>query len=419
MASGEETNPTRRPRAPTITIDTSADSNTGDSAVPRRSLGSPTDLTASPTTLTADMPQPSQASTSSKPELQTANSFDSRDSRPQSPHNVSSPVAARTNNRSLNYLEVPNNQRSRQNSVDSEDGSRSYTSSQGDTTVLGTTSWQGDKSEKGGHDDHDKIMNDPDALKPDAGREADFQVENNPFAFNPGQLTKMFNPKSLAAYYAMGGLKGIEKGLRSNRDTGLSIDEKHIDKTITFEEATSKSSKLANEGVETPQTPVARRNTAGTSHGDESFSDRKRVFKDNRIPEKKGKSFLQLLWITYNDKVLILLSIAAVVSLAIGIYETVSPEGQGVEWIEGVAIIVAIVIVVFVGSLNDWQKERQFAKLNKKKSDRLVKVIRSGKTIELSVFDILSGDVVHLEPGDLLPVDGILIQGFDVKCDES
>ncbi|KAI1843540.1 hypothetical protein JX265_014129, partial [Neoarthrinium moseri] len=45
--------------------------------------------------------------------------------------------------------------------------------------------------------------------------------------------------------------------------------------------------------------------------------------------------------------------------------------------------------------------------------------IRSGKTIELSVFDILSGDVVHLEPGDLLPVDGILIQGFDVKCDES
>ncbi|KAI1839354.1 hypothetical protein JX266_014435, partial [Neoarthrinium moseri] len=250
---------------PTITIETNTDLNAVDNAAPPRSLASTTDPSTSPTTLTVDMPQPSQAPTSSKPKLLAANSSGSKDSRTQSPHSVSSSVAARKSNRSLNYLEVPNNQRLRQSSVDSEDGSRSYTSSQGDTTVLGTTSWQGDKSEKGGHDEHDKIMNDPDALKPDAGREADFQVENNPFAFNPGQLTKMFNPTSLAAYYAMGGLKGIEKGLRSNRDTGLSIDEKHIDKTITFEEATSKSSKLANEGVETPQTPVARRNTAGTS----------------------------------------------------------------------------------------------------------------------------------------------------------
>lgn len=29
------------------------------------------------------------------------------------------------------------------------------------------------------------------------------------------------------------------------------------------------------------------------------------------------------------------------------------------------------------------------------------------------------GDVVHLEPGDVIPVDGILIDGFNVKCDES
>lgn len=41
---------------------------------------------------------------------------------------------------------------------------------------------------------------------------------------------------------------------------------------------------------------------------------------------------------------------------------------------EGVAIIVAIVVVVLVGSLNDWQKERQFQVLNAKKEDRTVKV---------------------------------------------
>lgn len=130
------------------------------------------------------------------------------------------------------------------------------------------------------------------------------------------------------------------------------------------------------------------------------------------------------MWITYNDKVLILLSIAAVVSLAIGIYQSVedakNPGGEApIEWVEGVAIMVAIIIVVIVGSLNDWQKERQFVKLNKKKEDRYCKVVRSGKTIELSVYDILVGDVVLLEPGDIIPVDGIFIDGHNLKCDES
>lgn len=53
----------------------------------------------------------------------------------------------------------------------------------------------------------------------------------------------------------------------------------------------------------------------------------------------------------------------------------------------GVAIMVAVIIVVVVGSMNDWQKERQFKKLNEKKEDRTVKVIRSGaeKVVNIKV----------------------------------
>lgn len=72
----------------------------------------------------------------------------------------------------------------------------------------------------------------------------------------------------------------------------------------------------------------------------------------NRLPEKKSKSLLELAWLAYNDKVLILLTIAAVVSLALGLYQTFgTPHEPGearVEWVEGVAIIVAILIVVIV-----------------------------------------------------------------------
>jgi P-type Ca2+ transporter type 2C len=64
---------------------------------------------------------------------------------------------------------------------------------------------------------------------------------------------------------------------------------------------------------------------------------------------------------------LILLSIAAVVSLALGFYQSFRPEATDkVEWVEGVAILVAITIVTVVQAVNDYQKERQFAKLNLK-----------------------------------------------------
>lgn len=71
--------------------------------------------------------------------------------------------------------------------------------------------------------------------------------------------------------------------------------------------------------------------------------------------------------------------LAAVISLALGLFQdfgTARPPGEApVDWVEGVAIMVAVAIVVFVGSLNNWQKERQFAALDDKKKERGIKVI--------------------------------------------
>lgn len=92
---------------------------------------------------------------------------------------------------------------------------------------------------------------------------------------------------------------------------------------------------------------------------------------------------------------------------------------QPVDWVEGCAIVVPIVIVVLVTAINDWQKEAAFAKLNAKKKQRDIKVTRSGKTVMISIYDVLAGDIIHFEPGDIIPVDEIFIDGSDVKCDES
>lgn len=197
-----------------------------------------------------------------------------------------------------------------------------------------------------------------DALNPDPRNEKDFQVENNKFAFSPGQLNKMQNPKSLAAFQALGGLRGLERGLRTDLTSGLSIDETHLEGLVSFDEATSpEKCPEKQQPTQTLETP--------TADAESQFYDRLRVFSQNRLPARKSTGFLKLLWMAYNDKIIILLTIAAIVSLSLGIYETTS-SGSGVDWIEGVAICVAILIVTIVTAANDWQKERQFAKLNKR-----------------------------------------------------
>jgi len=129
------------------------------------------------------------------------------------------------------------------------------------------------------------------------------------------------------------------------------------------------------------------------------------------------------MWLALKDKVLILLSFAAIISLALGFFQDFGPgrdpDEPPVDWVEGVAIIVAIIIVVMVGSLNDWQKERQFKVLNEKKEERGVKVIRNGIETVIDIKEVLVGDVAILEPGEILPCDGVFLSGHNVKCDES
>ncbi|KAJ3316157.1 hypothetical protein HDU93_004579, partial [Gonapodya sp. JEL0774] len=86
---------------------------------------------------------------------------------------------------------------------------------------------------------------------------------------------------------------------------------------------------------------------------------------------------------------------------------------------EGVAIILAVTIVVLAGSINDYQKEKQFRALNAKKDDRQVKLLRSGTTQLVSVYDVVVGDIYILDPGEVVPIDGVLFEYSNLKCDES
>ncbi|KAJ5793983.1 ATPase P-type K/Mg/Cd/Cu/Zn/Na/Ca/Na/H-transporter [Penicillium paradoxum] len=410
----QSSTPLRRERAPTITIDTSAVNSPDTSSPPIQVLsgGSSVQSYNNAHTDTSALLNSGSASPSDIRSIGSIRSNASdRESRPTSPHNISSPKT-KTPEAHSNYLSVPG-ARSRGNSLESEETNQTISTYGGETHVTSASQGSGPDLPK------NVFVADEDALHPDPGREDEFEVEDNKFAFSPGQLNKLLNPKSFSAFHALGGLRGLEKGLRTDVKSGLSVDETTLDGTVNFEEVAS--SKHVPKSA-SPRPPPTTNESAVTTQGGEEFFDRRRIYGDNKLPERKLKTIWELAWIAYNDKVLILLTIAAIVSLAVGIPQSlhpVNPDEPGVEWVEGLAILVAIIIVVTVGAANDWQKERQFAILNKKKENRQVKVTRSGRIEEISIHDVLVGDVMLLEAGDMVPVDGILIDCHDLKCDES
>ncbi|XP_062272614.1 plasma membrane calcium-transporting ATPase 2 isoform X5 [Scomber scombrus] len=176
--------------------------------------------------------------------------------------------------------------------------------------------------------------------------------------------------------------------------------------------------------------------TEGLAGTETDLDKRKETFGKNLIPPKKPKTFLQLVWEALQDVTLIILEIAALISLGLSFYhppgdssgESCGAAAGGVEdegeseagWIEGAAILLSVVCVVLVTAFNDWSKEKQFRGLQSRiEQEQKFQVVRGSQVIQLPVADIVAGDIAQIKYGDLLPADGVLIQGNDLKIDES
>lgn len=177
------------------------------------------------------------------------------------------------------------------------------------------------------------------------------------FALTPGQLSSLVDPKDLSALQKLGGVSGICQVLGVDQMTGLKAGQ------------------------------------------DEAL---RLFYGANILPHPDPPSFLLFLWDAYQDKTLLFLSGAALISLGIGIYTDIK-DGTLSHWIEGAAIMVAVVLVVLVNAVNDYQKDRQFRALSARNEDRQVRVVRAGTKVQVSIYDVCVGDVILLDPGVDIP----------------
>ncbi|XP_067270295.1 plasma membrane calcium-transporting ATPase 3a isoform X4 [Pseudorasbora parva] len=238
-----------------------------------------------------------------------------------------------------------------------------------------------------------------------------------------GNSTVEFHPKK----------PGMDTGGHEG-DFGVSVDELCSLMELRGAEALQK----IQESFTDTETLCHRLKTSpadGLSDNPADLEKRRQVFGMNLIPPKKPKTFLQLVWEALQDVTLIILEIAAIISLGLSFYqppggdsEACSNVSAGAEdegeaeagWIEGAAILLSVFCVVLVTAFNDWSKEKQFRGLQSRiEQEQRFAVVRNGTVIQIPVAEMVVGDVAQVKYGDLLPADGVLIQGNDLKIDES
>ena len=153
-----------------------------------------------------------------------------------------------------------------------------------------------------------------------------------------------------------------------------------------------------------------------------SIIPRREEYGDNVLPQAEMKSFMDHIKEALEDTMMQILCGAAFISLVLGL-TVPDPHTGKVEyatgWIEGAAILVSVVVVVFVTAINNYTKGLKFAQLSAETSKRNVNVIRDGYKQEVDTTELVVGDILYVNSGDLLPCDALFIDGVECKADES
>ncbi|KAB1218100.1 putative calcium-transporting ATPase 13, plasma membrane-type [Morella rubra] len=195
---------------------------------------------------------------------------------------------------------------------------------------------------------------------------------DNRFKIDQKTLIQLIKEKSVDTLQNSGGVDGIASSLETDVDVGIRGDVQDIDR-------------------------------------------RREAFGSNTYKRPPTKSFFQFVVEAFKDLTIFILLGCAALSLAFGIKENGIKEG----WYDGGSIFVAIFLVIAVTAISNFKQNRQFDKLSKVSNNIQVDVVRAGRRQQISVFEIVAGDVVCLKIGDQVPADGLFLDGHSLQVDES
>ena len=138
----------------------------------------------------------------------------------------------------------------------------------------------------------------------------------------------------------------------------------------------------------------------------------------NKLAAAKGKSLVRRFLEQLADPMTIILLVAAAVSGALAVYESINHPGEG-EGFTDVIIILAVVIVNAILGVYQESKAEKAIEALQKMSAATSKVLRDGKVQIIHSEDLVVGDVILLEAGDAVPADARILENASLKVEEA
>ena len=138
--------------------------------------------------------------------------------------------------------------------------------------------------------------------------------------------------------------------------------------------------------------------------------EQRKKYGSNEISRQKQKSIFKLFIESLGDPIIKILLIALGMKTIFLFHDF--------DWFETLGIVIAILIASLISTVSEYGSETAFKKLQETSSKLKCKVIREKKIKEVSIDDIVVGDLVLLQTGDKIPADGIIKEG-SVLVDES
>jgi Ca2+-transporting ATPase len=159
-----------------------------------------------------------------------------------------------------------------------------------------------------------------------------------------------------------------------------------------------------NDNAKTPT--AAPGSLAGTGLSTAEATERRRTYGPNRIAEQPGKPVAAMLFDQLKSPMVLLLAGAVGLSLA---FE---------EWLDAIAIAIVIVLNTVIGFYMEFQAQRSMEAL-RKLGQVVAKVFRDGRLVELDSAEVVPGDLLFVEAGDLVAADGEVQQSTQLQVDEA
>ena len=147
-------------------------------------------------------------------------------------------------------------------------------------------------------------------------------------------------------------------------------------------------------------------NTSKSGLSDKQVSKNLEKFGPNQLSEKKKDTVLQVFLSQFKDLLVLILIAAAIISAITGNLEST------------LVIFAVIILNAILGTVQHFKAEQSLDSL-KALSAPSAKVYRNGKKVEIPSKEIVPGDILILEAGDMVSADGRIIENFSLQVNES